>query len=222
LPLLDKKGIARNIEEFRRRRESLLAVDDLVKGVVKALDHEGVLNNTIIIFTSDNGWSQGAHRYTGKLLAYEESNRVPLIIRWPGMPANQVRDQLVTNLDVVATIIEQTMATPGNELDGRSLKSIIGNQNAPWRTAFLVQGIILQLDFQFLAVRTKDYILSENISSKYGNNAEFYDLAVDPYELINRAGSGKYKPTIDFLHNLLKDLSSCKGENCWVTAKPPP
>lgn len=223
LPLLDKKGIARNIQEFRRRRESLLAVDDLVKDVVNALDNEGVLNNTIVIFTSDNGWSQGAHRWTGKLVPYEESIRVPLVVRWPGMPQDQVRDQLVTNLDVVATIIEQTQTTPGNKLDGRSLKSIMGDQNAPWRTAFFVQGISINqdLDLRFLAVRTEEYFYSAGSSSKYGNKVEFYDLAIDPYELVNRAGSRKYKPAIDFLHAVLKDLSSCEGKSCWETRKPP-
>ena len=223
LPLLDKKGIARNIEEFRRRRESLLAVDDLVRDVVSALDNEGVLNNTIVIFTSDNGWSQGAHRWTGKLVPYEESIRVPLVVRWPGMPQDQVRDQLVTNVDVVATIIEQTQATPGNKLDGRSLTSIIRGADVPWRTAFFVQGISINqdLDLRFLAVRTKEYFYSAGSSTKYGNKAEFYDLAVDPYEDENRAGNAN-KRVIAFLRAVLKQLSTCIGENCWVTAKPPP
>jgi hypothetical protein len=86
-----------------------------------------------------------------------------------------------------------------------------------------VQGISINqdLDLRFLAVRTKEYFYSAGSSTKYGNKAEFYDLAVDPYENENRAGNAN-KRVIAFLRAVLKQLSTCIGENCWVTAKPPP
>ena len=74
----------------------------------------------MIIYTSDNGYVYGDHRLFGKNSVYEPSIRVPLVVKGPGMPRNETRDQLVNNLDVAATIQEAAGVKPGTAPDGRS------------------------------------------------------------------------------------------------------
>jgi N-acetylglucosamine-6-sulfatase len=106
--------VAAITEEYRQRLESLLAVDEGVAEVVAALRATGELDNTLIVFTSDNGFFHGEHRVrTGKVLHYEPSTRVPLILRGPGIPRAAVRRQLVANIDLAPTIVSAARAAPG-------------------------------------------------------------------------------------------------------------
>jgi arylsulfatase A-like enzyme len=218
LPLLNVAGV---VDKFRKRRETLLAVDDLVSGVIQALRDMNVLKNTIVVFTSDNGFSLGSHRVYGKEIVYEESIRVPLIVRWPGLPGGQTRDQMVTNLDLVATVIDAAGATAGNPLDGRSLKPLIADGNTPWRSALGIEGTIPNDIDAYAGVRTKDFVYAEHHYATYGDEREFYDLVEDPYQKKNKIGVSKYKPVIEFLKNCLATLKSCVGSSCWITSQPP-
>ena len=85
----------------------------------------------MIVYTFDNGYLFGEHRLIGKSSAYEESIRVPLLIRGRGIPANETRSQLVNNLDVVATIVDLAGAKPDLTLDGRSLLPLFTDAKAP-------------------------------------------------------------------------------------------
>jgi arylsulfatase A-like enzyme len=97
-------------------------VDEAVEAVVGALASSGVLDNTYVIFTSDNGYFHGEHRTpTEKILGYEESARVPLLVRGPGIAPGTAVDELVANVDLAPTIVEAAGATPGVTMDGRSL-----------------------------------------------------------------------------------------------------
>src|SRR5262249_45693574 len=106
---------------------------DLVAALVVSLQRAGKLDDTIIIYTSDNGFLFGQHGRLGKSVPYEEAIKVPLVIRGPGIPENQTPGQLLTNLDVLATIVELAGASPGATLDGHSLGPLFADSNAPWR-----------------------------------------------------------------------------------------
>ena len=107
---------------YRNRLETLLAVDEAVSAIVAELDARGVLGETYIVFTSDNGYMQGQHRlHQGKFVAYDASAKVPLLIRGPGIPAGSVSKELVSNVDIVPTILDAANAAPGITQDGRSL-----------------------------------------------------------------------------------------------------
>ena len=100
----------------------LLAVDEQVGAIVQALEDEGQLANTYLMFISDNGYFAGEHRIRqGKYLPYEPSSHVPLLIRGPGIPAGQTSNALVSNVDVASTIADIAEATPTLTQDGRSL-----------------------------------------------------------------------------------------------------
>ncbi len=108
-------------------------MDDAVARIVTALRQRGELDNTYIVFTSDNGYMQGEHRVrSGKMLPYEPSAQVPLLIRGPGLPAGQVSSELVANIDLAPTLLDIAGAEAGKPVDGRSLLPFA--RNPGWRT----------------------------------------------------------------------------------------
>jgi arylsulfatase A-like enzyme len=117
------EGAAANIQRhYRCRLESLLSVDEGVGRILTALADAGELENTLVVFTSDNGYFAGEHRVRmGKNRIYEEAVRVPLVIRGPGMRAGATVRDLTVNADLAPTILEATGATAGVAQDGRSL-----------------------------------------------------------------------------------------------------
>jgi N-acetylglucosamine-6-sulfatase len=114
--------ISKITNRYRGRLETLLAVDEAIERIVAELQAEGQLGNTYMIFTSDNGFMQGQHRlHQGKFVPYEPSIQVPLLIRGPGIPPGGISKELVSNIDLTATILELTGAPAGLTQDGRSI-----------------------------------------------------------------------------------------------------
>jgi N-acetylglucosamine-6-sulfatase len=119
---LTKKQIKVIDNERRRQQEQLISVDESVGELVKALETKGILDDTYIIFASDNGFFRGEHRIaSGKYLPYESSARVPLLIRGPGIPQGGVSDELVWNGDIAQTIDQIASGSENASADGRSL-----------------------------------------------------------------------------------------------------
>ncbi|HEY1236703.1 MAG TPA: sulfatase [Solirubrobacterales bacterium] len=122
LPRLGRGKLALIDQRRRSRLEMLRSVDDAVAAIVHALAAEGQLDNTYLIFASDNGYFSGEHRIRqGKYLPHEPSSHVPLMIRGPGIPAGGVSYDLASNVDFASTIAQMTGATPLLPQDGRSL-----------------------------------------------------------------------------------------------------
>jgi N-acetylglucosamine-6-sulfatase len=141
LPRLDDEQIALVDDRYGRRLRSLLAVDEMVGSVVETLSAAGALDNTYIVFTSDNGYLLGEHGIPlGKQAPYEESIHVPLIVRGPGVPAGAVTDSIGLNIDFAPTFAELAGASPADFVDGRSLVPLLdGDPPAEWRHGFLVE-----------------------------------------------------------------------------------
>lgn len=169
---------------------SLLAVDDMVHDIFDTLSTQGILNNTVIIFMTDNGYSFGEHRWADKGCVYEECMRTPLLIRYPGQAGRNV-NELAQNIDIAPTIQKLTGAIPTLAQDGKSLLPFLLNQTpSSWRTGILLRWIGVS-NFAipgFWAIRTDQYKYVElNTGEK-----ELYDLIADPYELENRANQPAY------------------------------
>jgi N-acetylglucosamine-6-sulfatase len=143
-PPLDQKQIAPMEDLYRKRLQSMLAVDEMVGRLMDALRESGTLNNTYIFFTSDNGFHTGQHRLTtGKWTAYEEDIRVPLIVRGPGVPKGRTLDHLVLNNDFAPTFADLAGAEMPSFVDGRSLGPFLTDDPPSpnnWRQAFLVEA----------------------------------------------------------------------------------
>ncbi|MDQ3183786.1 MAG: sulfatase [Actinomycetota bacterium] len=134
------------MEELHRKRlQSMLAVDDMVGDLVKALHDSGELDNTYIVFTSDNGFHMGQHRLgAGKWTPYEEDIRVPLIVRGPGVPEGETLHHMVLNNDLAPTFADLAGAETPSFVDGRSLKPLLTDDPTPlkdWRQRFVIESV---------------------------------------------------------------------------------
>ncbi len=213
LPRLDRPEIARIRTEYQCRRESLLAVDDGVGGMVAALRAKGELDNTLFIFTSDNGFFQGEHRVKrSKIKVYEPSVRVPVLMRGPGVPRDKRVPTLTGNVDLAATIADAAHARPRRTLDGVSLLEL-----ARQPSLFAGRDILLENDPdhgpenpRYSAIRTGRYKYVE-----YGTGErELYDLRYDPHEERSLHDS---PPSADVRRGLaakLARLRDCSGATC--------
>lgn len=176
-----------DIELFRRRQwEALLGVDRMIGAVLDTLAADGRLDNTWLIFSSDNGLTLGEHRRDGhKSCPYEECVRVPLVVVPPrGFAAPRTDDHLVANIDIAPTIADIMGAQPASPVDGRSLLPLLRDPSAPWRDALVLEMLKDSEGDRFDAIRTADWKYV-----RYPNGEEeLYDERSDPYELDNRAG----------------------------------
>jgi N-acetylglucosamine-6-sulfatase len=219
-----------NIDQRHENRvESLQAVDDLVAAVVRTLGEQGVLSNTYIVFTSDNGFHHGEHRIRqGKARPYEESVRVPLVIRGPDAASPEPpvvqpgssTDMLVLNTDYMPTFMDLAVAETPPYVDGRSLLPVLKGSPPPssWRTAILLEGrknsadpeIVLDRNYNGIRTSTSKYIEYESLSGS-GSIRELYDLtpSADPLELTNTYSSAD--PDVPPLSELDARLDALKG-----------
>jgi len=222
LPKLDDGAIAGITRSYRDRLESLMAVDDGIGRLISALEQTGKLDNTYIIFTSDNGYELGEHRISkGKDQIYEESVRVPLLMRGPGITPQTVITGLVTNVDYAATILDIAGATPGLPQDGRSFMPLVRDASASWRNDFLIES---SSGKSFDAIRTNNYTYAEYDYDGNGtiDDRELYNFVpdqcrseADPYELESQHNNPCYRKLIQELHSRLTQLKTCSGASCW-------
>ena len=128
---------------YRRRIRSLQAVDRSVSGLVETLQHTGQLDDTYIVFASDNGFHLGQHRLpAGKQTPYEEDIRVPLLVRGPGVSEHATRDQFVGNVDFAPTFARLAGVRPPEFVDGRSFAPLLRSHppaSADPRRSFLIE-----------------------------------------------------------------------------------
>jgi len=185
----------RSVMDANRRKEWAAAgsVDDAVRRIDGALQTAGVIDNTVVIFMTDNGYAFGEHRWVKKICEYNECNSTPLLVRYPGQGGRQ-DSHLISNVDLASTISEIGGATPGLPQDGMSFAPLLtGTPPASWRDGLLQhwsggdgKGKPGTPDSvpQFWAVRTANwkYVEIDN------GDKELYDEGADPYELTNRAG----------------------------------
>jgi N-acetylglucosamine-6-sulfatase len=211
-PLLNAQALSNITENYRQRLESLLAVDEAVAAIVAALRETGELDQTLIVFTADNGFFHGEHRVpSGKVLLYEPSIRVPLILRGRGVPAGGHVSELVANIDVAPTIVAATGASPLRMMDGRSLLPLA--QDAGRRTGrdiLIERGPGGNNQQIFSALRTPRYLYAE-----YSNgDRELYDLVRDPDQLTSLHADPAHQTLRTALAGRLAQLKSCAGAAC--------
>jgi arylsulfatase A-like enzyme len=227
--------------DFPNRMGSLYAVDEMVEQIVRTLAENNELDNTILIFTSDNGYNLGAHRLLHKMAPYEESLHVPLAIAGPGI-RNGVEQRLTMNIDLAPTVLELVGLPIPADMDGRSLTPLLrGEPPANWRADFFAQyisgggangiGSEVPTAYWYLvrasdipgyrALRTENNILIEWYEdAEYNDRHEFelYDLRADRYQLQNLLstpqGQAQYAALVEQLKARMEQLSACAGQSC--------
>jgi len=206
-------------ELYQQRIETLQSVDRGVASMVGALRRSGELDNTVFVFTSDNGYMIGDHRVRqGKTLPYESSIRVPLLIRGPGFPAGVTRDQLVGTQDFAPTFAEIGGATPQRVLDGTSLLPLARIPRASSGRDMVVEvgPKTVGGPMTLAGLRTKRYTYVEYATGE----RELYDLRHDPYQLENLIGSPELDPDVEAsLQTQLAATRDCVGSACRVPTR---
>jgi N-acetylglucosamine-6-sulfatase len=179
---------------------SLGAVDDAVGGLLDSLRAEGRLGDTLVIYTSDNGFLWGEHRDEGKVVPYEESIRVPFVVRWDRVISSPATDRhLVENIDVAPTLVGAADAA-SETFDGRSLLPLLRGAQVPWRGRALIEHLGQGDVPSYCAVRTLNSIF---VHYETGEE-EFYKLGGDPLERTNRATDPKVAAKVNGLRGSLR------------------
>jgi N-acetylglucosamine-6-sulfatase len=176
---------------MRQQLRALAAIDEGVGLLLQALEDSKQLDNTMVIFTSDNGYFWGEHGLGDKRWAYEESIRDPLLMRYPKLiKAGTTLEPFALNIDIAPTLLDLAGAPIPKTIQGRSLLPLFKDAKAPWRASFLTE-YFAERSFPraptWQAVRTDRWKFIHY--TELERMDEFYDLKADPYEM----------------HNLIKD-----------------
>lgn len=208
----------------RQRAESIAVLDIQVRRLVETLRERGKLHETVFVFTSDNGYFLGEHRFrTGKRMGYEPSIRVPLVMAGPGIPRG-VRDDPTRTTDLTATILDLAGAQAPRPADGRSLVPSFAADRG-WTAPVVTEGSIdgpaylhhtrkRQSEFMdartTIGIRTARYKLIHDASG----TVELYDLDVDPNELDSVVDDPAYREIRNELTRLWLKYKDCAGAEC--------
>ena len=237
LPKQGHDNLMYNDLYYRRRLQALQAVDDLVNGTFARLAKHKVLENTYIIYSSDNGYHIGQHRLQpGKNCPYEEDINIPLVIRGPGIPQGKTSNLVSSHTDMVPTILGWAGADLPKNLDGKAIITN-GQQNPgqPWEHTQVEHwgsggfdgkfGKSKHPNTTYKAVR----VMGEDYNFYYSvwcnNEHELYDMVKDQGQMDNiykRVGTtfniGNRQVTLKQLETrldaLLLVLKDCKGQTC--------
>jgi N-acetylglucosamine-6-sulfatase len=180
---------------FREHQEeTLLSVDDWVAQILQALANTGRLDNTLIVFMSDNGFLLGEHRLVKKMVPYDESIRVPFVVRWDaaGWTPGTQDQHLVANVDLATTFATAAGTTmPGSE--GLDLLGLLADPTEAWRQALVLEHAGQTKQVPAYCGLREPHMAYYQYST---GEEELYDLASDPYELDNRAGDASYEEAL--------------------------
>jgi arylsulfatase A-like enzyme len=166
------------------------AVDEGMGQILHALERTGQLNNTVVIFTSDEGYFHGEHGLSiERRLSYEESARIPMLIRYPKLVRAGTRvDAFALGIDIAPTVLELAGVKPKNPMHGKSLAPLLRGDAAGWRKSFLIEYFsdttmarMSHMGYQALRTEQWKYIHYTELEGM----DELYDLVKDPYEMRN-------------------------------------
>ncbi len=228
---LDAKGRTRAAYQkyLRDYLRTVKGIDDNVGRLTNYLENEGILDDTIVIYTSDQGMFLGEHDYIDKRWIYEESIRMPLLIRFPGdiSPGIQM-DDIVTNVDFAPTLLDYTGLEKTDEMQGRSFRSLLGGKtledwpNIAYYRYWTHLSSLHNVPAHY-GIRTKEYKLiffyglplDINDDSEEPTPAgwEMYDLKKDPEELHNVYSHPDYAGIVKELKNCLLDIKLDIGDS---------
>ena len=229
-PRLTRQERAGLDRDYRRRAQDVLSVDRLVGALEQAVHDSGGDRDTVLVFSSDNGYHMGQYRLTpGKMTAFDTDVNVPLVVSGPHVPAHRVSRAIVQNIDLAPTFEELAGLTPSTDLDGASFVPLLRHDGVRgWTSAALVEhrGPVIDLtdpDYPQLgsgnpptyeAIRTARYTYVEYRTG----DREYYDRTRDPLELHDLA-SRLGRRRLQRLHAELVRLTHCVGVSACTVAR---
>ncbi|HKI53741.1 MAG TPA: sulfatase-like hydrolase/transferase, partial [Anaerolineales bacterium] len=200
-PMIDEDG-ATHIDNTRRRQLlTLISLDRSIGAIMEKLKETGELDNTVVIFLSDNGKHWGEHRMDTKSTAYEEVVKVPFAMRYPALISTPyIEDGLVANIDIAPTIYDLSETRMPDVIDGLSLVNLLSG-NGGWRSKLLLEAWPDRGHWK--AVHTGQYVYIETVDDL----SEFYDLSKDPFEMENAINDPQYQSIIAELRAFMQTES---------------
>jgi arylsulfatase A-like enzyme len=217
-----KPAALRNIDRrYRRRAQDALSIDRLLGAIERTLAGTGAAGDTVVVFSSDNGYHLGEHRLgPGKMTAFDTDVQVPLVVTGPHVPPGSTSAAVVQNVDLAPTFEVLAGLPPDPEMDGRSLVELLHGGATSWTAAALVEHHGPDTDVEdpdypgpggtnppsFTALRTASYTYVEYAAG----GAELYDRRSDPAENRNVVGSLSPDRRAE-LHHALVRLGHCRG-----------
>jgi arylsulfatase A-like enzyme len=219
----------------RQRAEALYVVDRAVRRTISALARSGELDDTLVVFTSDNGYFLGEQRQRlGKQLPYDASLRVPVLVRGPGIPAGQKRYDPFLSIDFAPTIAEFAGVRPPRPVDGVSLLDVARRGDHGWTRPVVTDSGPLRRVVpgsasdnylrvsggpgrgvrEAIGLRTDRYLYVDVASGE----EEMYDMATDPQQSNNLIDDLASSPALQQVHDLLRAelarVATCEAEEC--------
>jgi len=201
----DQWKYRRYLEDYLR---CIISVDESVGQVLDYLKEHGLDQNTIVIYTSDQGFYLGEHGLFDKRFMYEEAMRTPLLIRFPKEIGEKSQTEMLTqNLDIAPTLLDVAGISIPDDMQGRTLRTLWQNGDADWRDAlyyhYYEKGFGATPHY---GVRTERYKLIHFYDVV--DSWELYDLETDPYEMKNLYTDEAFEETIEELKDKLNELQS--------------
>lgn len=209
-PYTPENGAHPSTKDYLR---TIAAVDDGIGKLYEVLEQRGILDNTAIIFAGDNGYMLGEHGRGDKRVHYNESMRIPLIMRLPGsIPAQSTLEQMVLNIDVAPTILDMAEVEAPAIMQGQSILPLFDQAvQTPWRDSYLFtywRDLIPTLP-RILSARTERYVYSTY--PDIDDIDELYDLEKDPYEMTNLIHSPEHATLLQEMQERLEQLKQETG-----------
>ena len=211
---LQKKLTGKALTEWKYQRymrdyySTTLSLDRNIGKILAYLDKNNLTKNTIVVYTSDQGFYLGEHGWFDKRFMYEESMRTPLIIRYPGViKPGTVSNQLISNVDFAPTFLDAAGVAIPKEIQGISIMPLLRDPNASIRTSAYYHFYEFPGEHSVLkhfGIRTSRYKLIRFYDHK--NFWELYDLQKDPHEMKNLYGQKKYEAITTDLKKQLQQL----------------
>ena len=187
-------------------------LDAQVGRVIAALEAKGQLDNTIIVFSSDNGFSLGDHGLNHKQSVYEQDVRVPLILSGPGLPKNETRDQLCYLLDLFPTLCELTGSPIPPSVEGKSLLPVIHDTTRPHRTELYFAYDNFQRGCRDDRFKLIEFAVPNKRAGTIARHTLLFDLQTDPKEETNLADQPAHADTLQKMRALLLRLRDEQGD----------
>jgi arylsulfatase A-like enzyme len=201
-------GPTRHQESVKGYYRLVTGIDRAVGRIRKALEEQGLSDNTAIIYTGDNGVFLGEYGLAGKWTPHEPSIRVPLLVHDPRLPARArgiSRSQMALNIDIAPTLLELAGLEPSASMQGRSLMPLVRGKSTEWRTGFFYEHVFEHPRIpKTEGVRTEGWKYIRYVETEPALE-ELYDLRRDPQELENLVGREEWTPVLDRLRQAWSD-----------------
>lgn len=223
-PALDTTGLSET-EQIKAAYQKFMGdylrgvagINDNIGRLLAYLDEHNLVDNTVVIYTSDQGYFLGEHGYIDKRMMYEESARMPFVLRYPAeISASTSNDNLILNVDFAPTFLDYANLSIPEQIQGRSFRSILqGETPADWRQSMYYRYWMQERRPAHYGIRTSRYKLIFFYSHRLGLNGqnsrsapgwELYDLQTDPFEQKNLYGDSSYTKLVEELKLELDQL----------------